>query len=311
MPALVRYGTYARQLATRSNVSPYAVAGRLAQLGAKYGYRYVRRSMRKRKATRKTRTAKRRRTQARTFGESPRKPAPSKRLQKEWRTDTGASGVSSSTRVLSAVRLLDINRNDDGGNFMNERQKRTCKLSGMRFCAEIRNKDGIDTTRPKYVNIALLTDKETDGSTIAQSDFTGADLFRDFRDGSSRSRDFYIKNVDGTFSTISDLSSNEMHCLPINVDRYGILFHKRIRLKPNNGNFVDCRNVDFYVKLKRQLRWDQGADGSDNTYPEGNGVWLVMWCDNFQVNAQADPAENQLDARFRILTYFKDACTPC
>lgn len=273
------------------------------------GYNAVKRSIRKRKANRRSTAAKRRRTTARQFGESPRKRPPSKRLQKYWSTTDG--GISKTTRTLNAVRLLDINRNDDGGNFMNERQKRTCMLSGIKFCSELRNTDAVDSTRPKYVNVALVTDKETDGSTVAQSTFNGGDFFRDYRDGSNRSRDFYTKNADGSFSTTSDLSSNELHCLPINTDRYGVLFHKRIKMRPNNGNFVDCKNLDFYVKLKRQLRWDQSADGSDNAYPEGNGIWLVMWCDNFMVSASAPGVDNQIDARFRILTYFNDTCNPC
>ncbi len=239
--------------------------------------------------------AKRRRLAKKQLGQRPQR-KPAKIIEETSGAPTDPFFMKN-TRTLYAKRLCNIAKNEatvvgntvDTSDTKFKRRTDTVMLSGFKFCFEVDNTDSIDTTKPMYVNFAVLVDKE---SSSSQTENLGtSDFFRDLRKNKDRSIDFS-----------TGLSSNELHCLPINTDKFGILKHKRMRLAGNNANSVNkqFRNMDFYLRCKRQLRWDAG-----NTYPEGPRVYAVMWCSRFGDNAGKAVEPDQIKMHGRILTYFR------
>lgn len=243
--------------------------------------------------------AKRRRMAKQKVGQRPQK-KPAKVLEEVSGIEAGNDFYMKDTRTLYQHRLCKIEKNEakvvgtgadakvDTSDTKFKRRSNTVMLSGFKFCFEVDNGDTVDATKPMYVNFAVLVDKEA--GNFGQP--LEADFFRDLRQNKDRSHDF---------PNGSGLTSNEYHCLPINTDRFGVLKHKRMRLSGNNANMVgQFRNMDFFLRCKRQLRWDEGQQ-----YPEGPGVYAVMWCCRFGDDAGKHVDPNQIKMHGRILTYFR------
>ena len=203
-------------------------------------------------------------------------------------------------RTQYIKRLCDIPLNEAtvSGTTVNTSDSRTARrrdvvnLTGFKFCFEITNNDQDTNNQPAYVNFAVVVDKESSSSDVENLDHR--DFFRNQK-GSDRSIDF----------SSTGLTSNELHCLPINTDKLAVLTHRRFLIGPNNnnsvGNMSRHKNMDFFLKCKRQLRWDEG-----NVYPEGPGVYAVMWCSRFGDGASpTNPTNPLVKMDGRILTYFR------
>lgn len=187
------------------------------------------------------------------------------------------------TRTLYTEELTTIPQGTD----IDERERRIANLRGFKICAEIANK----STTPLYVNVAVISTKQgTESSGIETTDFFRAAA------GASRARDF---------STA--LNSNEMHCLPINTDRYIVLRHKRYRLIEEGGTTFTSNsgnsflNLDWYVKINRQIRWDSSVG-----QPESGAVYLVYWFDLFQSPTLSTPVVSGVSTTWRAVAIFRD-----
>jgi hypothetical protein len=102
----------------------------------------------------------------------------------------------------------------------------------------------------------------------------------------------------------------EHHCLPLNTDKFYVLKHKRMRLNPddmsNNIQWSQERgssykNIDWYVPLKRQLRYDD----PDANFPTDGPVYLVQWCDTWTAIAGAPATTNAMSRQERHVMYFR------
>lgn len=192
------------------------------------------------------------------------------------------------TRTLNSRQIVDIPK----GTNNDRRNRDIMNCRGFKICCEIRNA----SVKPLYFNMAVICPKETraDVTTLAPQDF-----FRSY--GADRSQDF------GTF-----LTGMELHCLPINSDKFAVLRHWRYRLTGANSastaplgyNAASGRNfanLDRYVKLGRQIRYK-----NQNDEITSGDVLLVWWCDEMFANGGTAAQVGLLDMTLRIVTYFRN-----
>lgn len=194
--------------------------------------------------------------------------------------------ITIGTRALHVVALTDIPQGDD----INERQRRSANLRGVKFCIEMRN----SSERPLYVNMAVVHHKgELDVTTVHERFFHGSGVNRGLNFDDSR-------------------SSNELHCLPLNTDKFVVLAHKRFRLAGPKESFVqdyndqqgrNYMNVDWYTNIKRNVQFTEAA-GSSVT--PGSNVYMIYWCDQFLTDSGTSSVASALVLNKRIITYFKD-----
>lgn len=189
------------------------------------------------------------------------------------------------TRTLYVYSLTDI----DQGTNIDNRERRLANLRGWKICMEIKNKRDL----PLYVNIAVLSPK----SGTVTAGVSVEDFFR-ASSGSDRARDFDVA-----------LNGLEFHCLPINTDRYVILKHKRTRLVASAAggdtvalNGYSYMNLDWYIPLKRQIRYD----GSTGDKIESGECFLVYWFDGFGANAATTAVVNSAQVTSRAVAFFRD-----
>jgi len=189
--------------------------------------------------------------------------------------------------TLHSSNVTTISKDSTGGDALNTRERDTAVIKGFKVCMELSNQS---FTLPMYFNMAVVVPR--DASTVNNDDFFRAQA------GDTRTANF----------SPGDLSANQLHCLPINSDKYIVLKHKRFRIEPNQvvarGN--QYRNVDFYQSIQKQFRWD------DVTATPREDVFLLYWASYFSRTAGtlAASGENDTTENFsqslRIVTYFGD-----
>lgn len=280
MPSVVRYRSNALR-----RVTPYAARNRYVRAGM---FVYNNRKT----IGRMARGAKRAYKQ---YARTSRKRAKfsRKNIGEPVGTDTGKRAVVGeddaiirSTRTLYTQGLCDIPQ----GSALDERERRIANIRGFKICCEVKNL----ASEPLYVNVAVLSLKA--GASSGSGQVNVNDFFRASA-GPDRARDFG-----------STLTGMEFHCLPINTDRYTILKHKRYRLVPPvTGTTVShsgssYMNIDWWIPLKRQIRWDAGT-ASD---PEAGAVTFVYWADKMFNTAGTAIETSQFRFSSRLVTYFKE-----
>lgn len=172
-------------------------------------------------------------------------------------------------------------------NEINLRERDIANLRGIKFCMELRN-NIIDT--PVYFNWAVVVPR----ATTSPSD---NDFFRGYTN--DRSDDFN-----------SSLTSNDFHCRPINSDAYIVLTHRRLTLggKKASDTYKDThplnyRNVMKYMKIKRQVRYDN-VEGF--AAQEGRKMFLVYWCDQFLTPGATLGTTAAMSLNRQVILYFRD-----
>lgn len=203
---------------------------------------------------------------------------------------TASTMENAAWRTLYSRDVSDISE----GLGENQRNRDIANVRGFKICMELRNIH----TDPIYVNIAVLSPK-------AGADISPTLFFRGHGDGRGVNFD------DNT------LKSVDFHCRPINVDRFTLLSHTRLKLGSNtnlnsswnDGTKSSYRNFNKYVALKRQLRYNALSTAAQNP------VFLVWWCDGWSHDSAAeippgDPVEEPveiLNLQLRVVTYFRDS----
>jgi len=192
-----------------------------------------------------------------------------------------------STRTLYSDNLFTISR----GTAIYQRMQDVVNFKGAKVCLSLRLTAGAAAHTANgeklFINIAVLSAKE--GTLTGQDSVPVTDFFRG--------------NDDNRFQDFADtLHALEYHCLPINTDIYNVHKHKRITLGPFNATErFNTRNVMFYVKVNRQIRYD------DSPFERPiKPMYLVYWCD-FQMKDPANVAiASMLDMQSQIIRYFKE-----
>jgi len=187
------------------------------------------------------------------------------------------------TRTLYSASVCRIPQ----GTEINERLRKHVNLRGFKVCFELLNTQ----PTPMYFNIAVVAPKNTTNQNVDNNKF--------FRDTSTdRARDFG-----------NGLTGLEFHCLPINTDDYTVLKHKRFRLGPVGSNpeiaenvTNNYKNVDWYIPLKRQVRYTNAEDNK----PTDGDVYVVYWCDKMFAASGDTPSTAAVGVTQRYITYFRE-----
>lgn len=201
--------------------------------------------------------------------------------------DTGFTPLPSRT-----LNITNLTGTDQGtANNRQDRQSTIINCRGFKICMAVRNNIG---ATPMYYNVAVISPKNA-GDVTPQNFFRGTGTL-------SRGLDFD-----------NDRTPLEFHCLPINTDKFYVLKHKRYRLGPENRNnqvyndqkMNNFMNIDWYVRLKRQLRYDD----PDANFPIDGSVYLVQWCDTYDATAGLAPTAAAMQIMQRHIMYFRDSKT--
>jgi len=196
------------------------------------------------------------------------------------KSDTGTQNtILTTTRTLNFEQLLNLARGDN----INARERDIIDLRGFKVCMQMQN---LRPATAMYVNVAVLSSKfDPTSSPSVTSFFRGQD--------STRGQDFN-----------TTLQSAEFHCLPINTDKYYIQTHRRYKLAPFNTNQKDYAMHEFYVPIKRQIRFDNSGSGSLNRQ-----FYLVWWCDTLLAAGGATTIANAMNFQYKVVTYFREPKT--
>ena len=200
-----------------------------------------------------------------------------------------ANVQSRATKTLHEEPTLFNNIAQASGlNAINQRQRRTIYAGGLKLCMEVLNGN---PTVPMYFNVAILNNKQGPGNL--ENDF-----FRNQGLNANREIDFS-----------SSLSSNELHCLPVNTDKYNVLWHGRYLLGPGssaeNTGFggIACmpsfKSIMAYVPIKRNIRYNNGGFAQDSD------VCMVYWAAPFAGSSAVEPA-TEIQVGYRITAYFRE-----
>lgn len=193
------------------------------------------------------------------------------------KTNTGTQNTAlTATRTLNAEPLLNLARGDN----LNARERDVIDLRGFKVCMQMQN---LRTAAPMYVNVAVISSKFNPTQVPISTDF--------FR-GEDTTRGVDFNN---------NLQSTEFGCLPINTDKYFIQTHRRFTLAPFNRDQVDYGSKQFYVPIKRQIRYDTSGSGSQNRQ-----FYLVWWCDTLLATAGTTPVTAAMNFQWKAVTYFRE-----
>lgn len=189
------------------------------------------------------------------------------------------------TRTLYFHNATDISKQTTADE-IDRRSRDIANVRGLKFCWQMMSTSGSTLT----CNWALVVPK-----TAAEPATTG--FFRGY--GTTR---------EVNFST--SLSSNEIHCLPINTDRYTVLTHKRFILGPANlntttttpiGSWKNVKQFHKYVKVSRQFRFDGTA-----IIPENNPIFVCYWFDEWLKSGSTPVATSVVSLLTTDVIYFRE-----
>lgn len=168
------------------------------------------------------------------------------------RQNVGNTEVANRTdRTLYQQDLTDIPGTTSGVPQIDERRRALLNYRGVKVCMEWKNNLSVDL----LCNIAIIAPRA--GTSVPTTDF-----FRG--NGNVRAIDFNV------FS----LNSMDIHCRPINADKYTVLKHMKFQLGATGTGTLPraYKFVEFYQAINRQLRYDDEDGGSAKT-----PFFLVYW----------------------------------
>ncbi len=211
------------------------------------------------------------------------------------RIGTGTAKLNTTTRQLDrtidAQELVQFNMTTvSQGQDISQRERALVNCRGFKICMEFRN----NTDTPLYLNCAVISPKEQSVAT---------DLNTDFFRNHLTTLNSNVRSLD--FDTAS-LTAQDRHCFALNSDQFTILRHKRYRLGPvrsgmsyEAGNEKSYLNLNWYVPLKRQLRYNAVGTAA----LESGGCLFILWADQFD---GTNVATNIANFKVNTQTYFRD-----
>lgn len=274
------YGT--PNLLYMPGANPYMKLGQFAWNNRaaiyKTAVRFANMAGKRRAARARARAAKKRKFSPRNFGERPG-------------TDTAkkidivnADNTLRNTRTLIQQDLSLIPFT--GSNVISGRQREMCNLRGIKICMSVLNV----LSHPLLFNVAVIAPKDSNDG-VSTTEF-----FRGF--GADRSQDFDVA-----------LSAAEFHCLPINTDKYTVLWHYRRQLNPVAGTATYSTQsgksytfINKYVKIKRQIRFDYSTGVAEN-----GRIFLVFWADRFAGAKTSAALVSAYSTQEHHVTYFRES----
>lgn len=206
------------------------------------------------------------------------------------RVVTGREDVTSkSTKTFYTQDITDVSRGGD----INDRERQLCYVSGWKIMLELRNKAEVE----RYCNIAFIALKDGVGETP-----TGDEWFRNY--GADRNEDFPV-------APATTLNGFEMHCTPINTDKYYVLKHMRFKLGALNDNTSGNQfNTNYgttwrrclWIPLKRQIRYKNIS----TSIPENARIFMCYWFSSVGTNENTAVVADALDMSYKIIMHFRE-----
>lgn len=283
MPALVRYtGRTVRRYAPYAKIHPgFKVAAHLYNNSG----RYVRAARVIGGAYRRYRRAKRKRHLGRQhIGES----VGTTTAKRREVLNNSSTSLTTRTLYVNQVTLLPKTATND----INSRQRDLINLRGVKICLAVNNTGG----NVLYFNYAVIAPKrlsELVGGTTIPS------FFRSSSDD-ARSVNFS-----------SALNAIEFKCLPINVDEYSVLMHRRYTIAPYqdaggitgpfNTQSKNWMHMMKYQRIGRQMRYNVAQ-----STPNNNPIYCVFWADQMSTGTGGVAVANAFTVSERLVTYFRE-----
>lgn len=207
------------------------------------------------------------------------------------RTVTGAiaPGTDRNTRTLYVQNITDIQQGVNAN--INSRDRNICNLRGWKICMEVRCKGTVQA--PMYFHWAIITPRNDNQITTG---ITSPDFFRD-PGQTERQIDFS-----------NQLESIEFHCNNINMDKYGIIRHKRVVIQP--AGTATVRNEfgsnmyikDIWIPYKRQLLFNE-----NNTPKCTTPIFFVYWFAEAEKPSATAAQVGVLTMGYKVITYFRNS----
>lgn len=300
MNAIIPYSVGA--LARKSLIQPlgnptvrkvlFSTAGKLGNMAMRTAARRIQRAWRKRRGGRAGyRTAKRRRISRIKKGN----------IGRQARTKMGDHVASSNckralidnvnptardTRILYLNSLLTLPL----GQGINERERSIINCRGIKLWHRWANTTNSEMT----VNVAVISNR---WSTVDNPNST--DFFRAYQD--RRAQDFDPTAMTGL----------NFHFSHINTDRYLVHWHRRYILAPSdNDPSMNNKNsrviIKKYIKINRQIRYEDVPDGNSNE-PINTNLYLVWWADRFDASAGDLSAVGEVNHAAQSVLYFRES----
>lgn len=197
-------------------------------------------------------------------------------------------------RTVRAYDLVVCSR----GQEINERERAMIYVRGVSIKGIFSNVGtaGVYT----WAHVAVIAVK--DGLPLTGGvDLTSiGDFYRGF--GTSRTQDF-----DGTGTGNTNL---ELATLPLNTDRFHVLWKKSIYLGPPSGSstgasgaLVSTRHIRKYIRINRQFRFEDDSAASSTNLPTQR-VQLIYWFTS--PNIVKGAPVGSVNAAWRTQLYFRE-----
>lgn len=184
-------------------------------------------------------------------------PSPCKKTQIAVATNSAPAG-----RALSITNLSQIARvtNLASGLDIDRRVTDLIHLSGVKL--QIFHQNAVQDVYGLNYAVVVCRNEQTISPTLPVAQFFGGN-----------------SNVRGeAFDTTK--TGVELHCLPLNTDKFEVLWHKRVILGSSGGAVTGINDykpwhlLDTYVPINREIRYTSQDATSAVSYPI-----LMVWCD--------------------------------
>lgn len=218
------------------------------------------------------------------------------------------SGVCKRTPVdLTAGQVLDtrtLYSNDltailkaGSTNPVQRRQRDMINLRGFKINIRCGSLGGINESL--LLHAAVIHDKgRADAGLTTVDPISSVDFFRG--NGNSRAIDFSSTN----------LASSEFNNLAINSDLYVVLHRETKKIQrldinsPRNESYVE---MDMWVPIKRQVRYDNETDATNEEFATDGRCFLVWWLEGFEgYAAGASPQLSVASMDRYCITFWKE-----
>lgn len=167
-----------------------------------------------------------------------------------------------STRTLYSQDLTYIGHTDS--NEVNKRQRDIINLRGFRINIQFQ-RDITATSRDLILHLAVIHDKgRADAALTATNPIQTEDFFR----GNSTNRAIDFQNT---------LAGIEFNNLGINTDLYTVLAKKDYYMKSSAQDGRSSFRRKLYIKVNRQIRYDNEVGGTNEEVATDGRCFLVWW----------------------------------
>jgi len=199
---------------------------------------------------------------------------------------------NNATKNLNRVqRLLVLTKGSDIDN-RSTRLRQSVDFRGIKICfrIQINNVAGLGGQKFAF-NWAIVSPKQLDANITA---LPTEEFFRGSGE-TSRAQDFA-----GT------LTGLDLHCLPINRDKYVIHRHKRMVLGPYESTEGKSeRYFETYVPVKRKVVYNQNTELGTEDNPEGRDMWMIWW-GAFLNEGTGNGQGSAFTTQFKAVRYFRE-----